>query len=230
MTQISAFAGPELIIALTLLGPLVIVHLRRRGAFGHGFTRQMVVGAVGMWLIAGVALALAAGLEPPITLDPASLLPSLLWGVGGGIVGLLMFPVYLAFVRKTGFDHAANADVLQKIAAMPLAGRVFILLTAALVEELLFRAIPIPLLMSATGIWAVALAVPLFMFVIAHRASWSAAHLLFVAANGALLTLVFLRAGFWSASLAHFIIDAPMLLFGPAMMARTRSGGKADDS
>ncbi len=230
VTHISAFAGPELLIALALLGPLILVHMRRRGIFGHAFTRQMAVGAVGMWLVASVTLSLSGRLDPPLTLQSAPLLPTLLWGVGGGIAGLLTFPAYLAFARKAGFDHAANADVLQKIATMPLAARVFILFTAALVEELLFRAIPIPLLMSVTGTSAIALAVPLFMFVIAHRASWSPVHLLFVAATGALLTLIFLRAGYWSASLAHFIIDAPMLLFAPVMMARTRPAGTVDDS
>ncbi len=127
-------------------------------------------------------------------------------------------------VAKLLRRQPAPVEAIEAMAAVPLPARIFLLLTAGLIEEVLFRAVPIVLLQDLTGSLTFALAVPLLIFVLLHRSSWGPFHLLFVALAGSVLTAAYLIGGLWAAVLAHLIIDAPLMLTARSIARRARSG------
>ena len=132
-------------------------------------------------------------------------------------------PLYILVARKLG-GAAHNAEALATLTAAPLPQRLFLLATAGVAEEVIFRAVGIGALMAA-GVWhPAAVAVSLAVFVLLHRSSWGAVHLLFVTVAGGLMTAAFVLGGLWAAVMAHLIVDAPMFLAGQAM-ARRRAAG-----
>lgn len=206
-------------------GAAMVVALRARGVFGEGLPARLR-GAVALWLVAAGAWWLA--LQQP-GFDPAQIgLYSFGWrearlGVLFGILGILSVPLYILVARKLG-GSAHNAEALVTLATAPLPQRLFLLATAAVAEEVIFRAVPIGGLMAAGLAHPLAVAIPLAAFVLLHRSSWGAVHLLFVAFAGALMTAAFVLGGIWAAIIAHFVVDAPMFLAGNAMARRGQQG------
>ena len=142
------------------------------------------------------------------------------YGVLFGVLGLLNFPPYIFLAMRLG-QQPQDQRTLQALASAPLVQRLFLLCTAAGAEEIIFRAVAIGSLMAAGVSHPVAVLVPLLVFVLLHRSNWGALHLLFVTVAGALMTSAYLLGGLWAAVLAHFIVDAPMLLAGSAMTNKT---------
>jgi hypothetical protein len=210
---------------VALGGAALVVGLKARGVFGEGLPAR-VRAAAGLWLVAAAGFGLA--LEQT-GFDPARIgLYTFGWrqaglGVLFGMLGTLAVPLYILVARKLG-GTAHNAEALATLVAAPLPKRLFLLATAGVAEEVIFRAVGIGALMAA-GMWhPVAVAIPLATFVLLHRSSWGAVHLLFVTVAGGLMTAAFLLGGLWAAVLAHLIVDAPMFLAGKAM-ARQRAPG-----
>lgn len=209
---LTALIGPALTLAVRDSGPV-----RRTGWVGR------LGGAVVLWGVAGLALWLgsrAVGLErlvPPVEGG------ALGWGLLFGAIGLATFPVQMAVAKRLR-RQPAPIEAIEAMAAIPLPGRVFLLLTAGLIEEVLFRAVPIVLLQDLTGSLAFAIVVPLIVFVLLHKSSWGALHLLFVTLAGSVLTAAYLIGGLWAAVLAHLIIDTPLMLTARSIARRARSG------
>jgi membrane protease YdiL (CAAX protease family) len=206
---------------VALGGAALVVALRARGVFGEGLPARMR-SAAGLWLVALAGFWLAL-VQPGF--DPAAIgLFTFGWrqaglGVLFGILGIMSVPLYIVVARKLG-GRAHNAEALASLAATPLPQRLFLLATAAVAEELIFRGVGIGSLIAAGIPHAVAIAVSLAVFVAAHRSSWGLAHLLFVGVAGALLTAAFVLGGLWAAIIAHVVVDAPMFLAGKAMARR----------
>lgn len=206
---------------VALGGAALVVGLKARGVFGEGLPARLRA-AAGLWLVAAAGFWLA--LQQP-GFDPARIgLYTFGWrqaglGVLFGILGIMSMPLYILAARKLG-GAAHNAEALATLTAAPLPQRLFLLATAGIIEEAIFRAVGIGALIAAGWPHALAVALPLAVFVLLHKSSWGAVHLIFVAVAGGLMTAAFLLGGIWAAIIAHLIVDAPMLLAGKAMARR----------
>lgn len=206
---------------IALGGAALVVALKARGVFGEGL-RARVRASAGLWLVAAGGFWMT--LEQP-GFDPASIgLYTFGWrqagmGVLFGVLGIASVPLYILVARRLG-GTAHNAEALASLSAAPLPLRLFLLATAGVAEEVIFRAVGIGALIAAGVSPAAAVAVSLAVFVLVHRSSWGAVHLLFVAVAGGLLTAAFLLGGLWAAIVAHLVVDAPMFLAGQAMARR----------
>ena len=110
----------------------------------------------------------------------------------GLVVGLLItfiFPLMQALLEKLGL--AGYDGGLAKIIALPFWSRVGVLLTAGIVEEILYRSFAIERVTELTGsLWLGAL-IPLVLFTLAHLSFWAPSHLITVFVVGSLLTLLY---------------------------------------
>ena len=207
---------------VALVGAMLVVLARSSGLFGRvGIRPRLIAGSL-LWVVAVAGFWLA--LRQP-GFDPQRLgLWTFGWRQAGygllfGVLGLLSFPAYILAAKRLG-GEPQNADALEMIASAALVQRLFLLVTAACAEELIFRAVGIGSLMAAGLPHLAAAALPLLVFVLLHRASWGLVHLVFVIVAGTLMTAAFVVGGLWAAILAHLIVDAPMMLAGKALARR----------
>lgn len=215
-----------LAVLVALLGPALVIAARAAFLFGRTGWAPRLRAAVVLWGVAALALWLTFGFggHASANFGPMTFhLASLGWGILFGIAGLVTFPFQIA-LAKAMRRLPAPPEALEALAEVPLLGRIFLLLTAGLVEELLFRAVPITLLHALTGSLAFAIGVPLVAFVLMHRSSWGALHLIFVALAGAILTVAFLIGGLWAAVIAHLLMDMPLMLTAPSLARRAKAG------
>lgn len=211
---------------VALASAALVVMLRRWGIFGQDTMSVRLRSAVALWLVAigGAFLALQ---QPGFDLGRIGLF-TFGWREAGfgllfGVLGILSVPIYILVARKLG-GQAHNAEALAALSGASLSQRLFLLATAAIAEEVIFRAVAIGGLMAAGVPHVLAVTVPLAVFVVLHRSSWGAVHLLFVAVAGTLMTAAFVLGGLWAAILAHMIVDAPMFVAGKAMTRRGWQG------
>lgn len=215
-----------LAVLVALLGSALVIAARAAFLFGRTGWAPRLRAAVVLWGVAALALWLTFGFggHASANFGPMTFhLASLGWGILFGIAGLVTFPFQIA-LAKAMRRLPAPPEALEALAEVPLLGRIFLLLTAGLVEELLFRAVPITLLHALTGSLAFAIGVPLVAFVLMHRSSWGALHLIFVALAGAILTVAFLIGGLWAAVIAHLLMDMPLMLTAPSLARRAKAG------
>jgi membrane protease YdiL (CAAX protease family) len=207
-----------------LLGPALIVTARQHRMFGAIGHRPRLLAAASLWaatILSGSLVGLSGrGSEAVGFVSPTW--SALGWGLACGVIGLATFPIYLTLAKLLGLSGGAAAAAMAEVATVPPAARLFLLLTAGIAEEILFRAVPITVLADLTGSMALAVILPLTVFVVLHRASWGLIHLVFVTIAGAVMTAAFLWGGLWAAVLAHLVVDAPMMLFAPAIVGRLR--------
>jgi Type II CAAX prenyl endopeptidase Rce1-like len=211
-----------MIAAIAALGgAALVVTLRSRGVFGGGLPARLRA-AAGLWLVAAAGFWLAFQ-QPGFDAAKIGLYTfgsrQVGLGVLFGVLGIMSVPLYILVARRLG-GTADNAEALTILATAPLPQRLFLLATAGVIEEMIFRAVGIGAMIAAGVPHAVAVAIPLTVFVVLHRSSWGAVHLLFVTLAGALMTAAFVFGGIWAAIIAHLIVDAPMMLAGKAMARR----------
>lgn len=207
-----------------LIGAALTVSARSYGVFGREGIRPRLIAACVLWTIAAIGLWLASRQQG------FDLARTGLWTFGWrqlgcgflfGALGLMSFPAYIVVAKRFG-DQSRNSDTLESLLSGSVIQRLFLLATAAGAEEIVFRAVAIGSLMAAGVAHGASVALPLVVFVLVHRSSWSIVHLLFVALAGMLMTGAFLLAGIWAAIIAHLIVDAPMMLAGKAIAERAR--------
>lgn len=211
--------------AFALIGSSLIVILRSRGIFGSQGIRSRLIGAALLWVVAGIGWLLALN-QQGFNLERLGLW-SFGWrqfGFGSlfGVLGLLSFLAYILTTKKFGGSPPAT-DTLHIISSASMPQRLFMLVTAAGAEEIIFRAVAIGGMMAAGIPHAAAVAIPLVIFILLHRSSWGMTHLMFVAIAGGLMTGAFILGGLWAAIIAHLIVDAPMFLAGKALSKRNWS-------
>lgn len=207
---------------VALSGAALIVLVRSVGILGREGIRPRLVAGCLLWAAAMIGFWLALnqkGFDPDQTGLWTFGWRQLGFGILFGLLGLLSFPVYI-LVAKTLGGQPQNTETLQIISSASLPERLFLLITAAGAEEIIFRAVAIGSLMAAGVPHIAAVAIPLLVFVILHRSSWGVIHLLFVTVAGILMTGAFISGGLWAAIIAHLIVDAPMMLAGNLMASR----------
>ena len=125
------------------------------------------------------------------------------------------------YVQRTfGKGSPEQLRQLKNIFALPFSHRCFLVVTAAVVEEVLYRGYAIGVGQHLLGgVW-LACVVSVVAFTLAHL-RWGLSHLLPVFLSTLVLTLLFaFTQSLWACILAHAIVDAVGFLVVPAIMAR----------
>jgi membrane protease YdiL (CAAX protease family) len=141
------------------------------------------------------------------------------WKTGAfGIVGAAamvggMAVIYIVIFPALGFS--SNEPMATSIKSMPLWFRIFLILRAAVFEEIFYRGFMIERLTELTGLRWVATLASLTAFTLAHLNGWGAPHLMIAGFGGIILTALYLlRKDLPCNMLAHFLTDAVGFLVG----------------
>lgn len=127
--------------------------------------------------------------------------------------------VVLFVQRRLGLPLGDKATY-TRIAEAPLSLRAFAVLTAGVVEELLYRGIGIGVGDLLIGDAALAAVLSVIAFTAAHF-RWQVAHLVQVAVAGAILSAAFLLTrDLWACVIAHLLVDALGFIVVPALRKR----------
>lgn len=204
---------PVLPTILTVIGMLVpLAASLTAPAVGAALQQPVMIGGlVAMWAFAAAVFWLLRSSSDQGGIRPARFgWADLGIAVGVGVAGALLVPVLTlgatALLGETGLGAVATSvPVLLLVASI---------LTAAVTEEVLYRAAPIELLRRRGAPGWVLFVVPWAAFVVAHLGSWNLAHVVGVVVPlGALLAWLYLwRRNLLVNIIAHAIIDAPLIV------------------
>ena len=138
--------------------------------------------------------------------------------VGIGILLSLLVPV-LTFLAGMVLPAAGRAGGVDTVAtSLPWALILSGVVTAAVTEELLFRAYPIERLLARFRSRWVAVLVPLVPFTVIHAQGWGIAHVIGVVIPlGLALSALYLwRRNLLVVVVAHLLVDAPLVVISLA--------------
>lgn len=208
-------------LACVLFGPLLMTTGPMQKLYllaGSGLATVSVAQST-MWVVLAAALAFhvfgdrlplsAVGLVPPR-------LGSIVFGLGiGASVYLCLYAVALVLWKNGLFEAKAPAN---QILHWPLWLRLFMLATAGLVEEALYRGFAIERLTALTGRRWLASLIALAAFVAAHVPFWGLGAIATPIVGGAFFTLVYLwKRDLVACMVAHLAVDSVGLLLAPAL-------------
>ena len=210
-------------VVVALLGPVLVVGARSAGLFPKVLLAERIGTAIGLWAITVLLGLLVVFAERKPLSSIGFSRPSwvaVLLGVGGAIVGVLLFPICAALLKAAGIAYPAMG-AMATMAVLPLGARLIILISAAVTEETIYRGYAITRLGALTGSRWIAALISLAVFVALHLPAWGLAHLLYVTSVGGLLTVLFVwRKNLWTNIIAHGLIDAVPLLLLPMLGVR----------
>lgn len=209
-------------LAVSLCGPLLLL-----AAKSLGFNSLSLSGRLSLWLLALMAVVLAAhgfGSSWPFRLGLRGLRWLDLLGVAvtvlASIAGATGFQL---LQRRLGIKNAEGAKLQQKVYQLSFPHRFFVVVTAAVVEEVLYRGYAIGIGQHVWGSLAVASTVSVIVFVVVHF-SHGLIQLMTVAWIAVLVSLLFVvTSNLFACMLAHFIIDALGVLAMPWVASRQRA-------
>ena len=146
------------------------------------------------------------GLRRPSVRDGiAALAIAVVTVLGFDALYLLVFPVL----------HLTENAQIEKLTSAPGWWPAISVVRAGVSEEVLFRGYSIERLQASTGSRALAAAISLLVFTVAHIGPWGWSHVLVAAFGGAMLTLLYLwRRNLRANICAHCLIDALAMLSG----------------
>ncbi len=137
-------------------------------------------------------------------------------GLGGAVATILTLLLVLA-----PFGHETHADIERGVGvltAWPLWLQIMAVITAGVVEELLYRGYAITRLELLLGNRVAAAGLPLAVFTVVHLPFWGAGSAVAVLAGGLALTLLFLwKRDLLLVAVAHTAIDAFSLFVQPVL-------------
>ena len=136
--------------------------------------------------------------------------------IGLGLVLFIVFGFANVVIQKLGLE--LNQDIAKMISSKSILVLFLLVLRAAVVEEVLYRAYAFERINDLTKSKWVAGLVPLIMFMLVHL-SWGIGHLLFVFIAGGLLTLMYISKRNLALNIiAHFTVDVIALAVLPMML------------
>lgn len=204
---------PGLLVTLTVVGaltPLIVSLIGGVVAPEHGNT-VIIGGLAAMWVFAIAVLVLLrraprTPVRPTLRLTWADLGIAVAVGVAAALLVPVLTLGATLVLGETGLATTAGQASVPILALS--------ILTAAVTEEVLYRASPIELLRERRAPGWLVFALPWAVFVVAHLGSWSLAHIIGVVVPlGALMTGLYLwRRNLTVNIIAHAIIDAPLLV------------------
>jgi len=209
-------------LAVSLCGPLLFVLATKR----FSLNSLSVPGRLVLWLLAAATLAIAAygggawlgriGVKPFGWFDLASTVVAIIAMLVGAIALQIL-------VTKLGFKDKEGSNLQQKIYSLSVPRRLFIVVTAAVAEEVLYRGYAIGIGQDVWGSLAIAFVVSLVVFVAAHFTHGAKA-LATVFWISLVMSFLFVYTGnLFTCIIAHFTIDAFGTLFVPWVAARHRA-------
>lgn len=153
-----------------------------------------------------------------------------IWIAATTTIGLMLGAGLLSVLQRILKLPVGDQENFSEIAATSLIFRIFLVLTAGVIEEFMFRGVGIGVGAEVFGNGVLAAVVSTSAFVLAHF-RWRLAHLLQVAMAGAVLSLAFLMTGdLWACIIAHLLVDGIGFLLVPALIARRKAGGQFPES
>lgn len=210
-------------LAVSLGGPLLFVLATKR----FSLNSLSVPGRLVLWLLAAVTLAIAVyggggawlarmGVKPFGWLDLGSTAVAIIVM----LVGAVALQVLMA---KLGFKDKKGSKLQQKIYGLSVPYRLFIVITAAVAEEVLYRGYAIGVGREVFGSLAIAFVVSLVVFVAAHftHGAKALAGIIWISLVMSLLFVI--TDNLFACILAHFVVDALGTLFVPWATARQRA-------
>jgi membrane protease YdiL (CAAX protease family) len=209
-------------LAISLGGPLLLLLAAKK----FRFESLSLPSRLSLWLLALVALVLAAYSAGPwlllIGVQPfgwVALLGAVVATIailfGGGLLQLLL--------RSLGVTNAKAAESAQNILRLSFQYRVFVVVTGAVVEEILYRGYAIGIGQHVFGSLTVAVVASLIVFTVVHF-RWGISHLVVVSWAALVMSLLFvLTNNVFACILAHFVVDAVGFLLQPAITARQQA-------
>jgi membrane protease YdiL (CAAX protease family) len=127
----------------------------------------------------------------------------------------ILIAQYAVIVPLLHLDGSHAGDVRAKIMETPYWYRVLMVLRAAVVEELMFRAYMMEKVRQLTGSWGLALVVSVTAFTLAHLGGWGLVHLIPVFGAAVVFGLMYLwRRDTPANMIGHFLADAAGFLTG----------------
>jgi membrane protease YdiL (CAAX protease family) len=210
-------------LVVSLGGPLILTLAAKRS----GFDSLSISGRLSLWLLALIALVLAMYGAGPSWLQNFGVQAfgwSDLLGALVVVVASIAGAVCLQLLqRKLGIKNAEGAKLQQKIYGLSARHRFLVVITAAVVEEVLYRGYAIGIGQHVFDSLAIAFVVSLFVFVIVHF-SHGVFQLVTVCWIALLISLLFvITNNLFACMLAHFIVDALGVLLMPWAASRQRA-------
>ena len=136
--------------------------------------------------------------------------------IGLGLVLFIVFGIANVVIQKLGLE--LNQEIAKMISGKSIPVLFLLILRAAVVEEVLYRAYAFERINELTKSKWVAGLVPLIMFMLVHL-SWGIGHLLFIFVAGGLLTLMYVSKRNLALNIiAHFTVDVIALAVLPMML------------
>jgi membrane protease YdiL (CAAX protease family) len=142
------------------------------------------------------------------------------WAIGAAAVIFVALGVSLYIQQRLGWHSQSQSAQYQALLSLPFGHRCFIVITAAVTEEVLYRAYAVGIGQFLLGSLWVACAVSVVAFTVAHF-KWGFAHLVPVFVSAVVVTLLFVfTRNLWLCILAHAIVDGAGFLAVPAAARR----------
>lgn len=142
-----------------------------------------------------------------------------LWGVVGFVIGAFSFVLTTPLVSALGLGTTSGG--IARLAQMPLALRVVIVITAGVTEEILFRGYPIERLNELTGSLGLAALIAYEAFVLLHIPFWGPGGAIQIGAWSIVVTLLYVwRRNLPACMLMHILNDAYAFLLLPMLFVR----------
>jgi membrane protease YdiL (CAAX protease family) len=142
------------------------------------------------------------------------------WAVLAAVVVLGTLGVSLQVQRKAGKQSQRQSVQYQALLNLPFWHRCFIVITAAVTEEVLYRAYAVGVGQLLLGSVWVACVLSVAAFTLAHY-KWGIVHMLSVLVPAIVFTLLFVfTRNIWLCIIAHAIVDGAGFLAVPAAARR----------
>jgi len=185
-----------------------------------------------LWVLAGIVLGIAQTGMDHWGQSLGLLAPSwrtLLSAVVATVATLAAWPIVQDIQKRAGRKTTFENDAFREITATSVWFRIFLVATAAVTEEILYRGYAIGVGEQILGNRSAAVAISVTIFVGAHF-RWGISHMLSVVWAAIVLSTLFLTTRDLAACVtAHGAIDFMGLVMAPAAMARRgRPGGSTD--
>lgn len=198
--------------------PLALALLKRLR-----FESWALVPRLALWLAAVVVVAIAAAEVGDWHAHLGFAWPAwegVGWAVFAAVVVFATFGVSLKVQRKSGRQPQDQSAQYQAFLDLPFGHRCFIVMTAAVTEEVLYRAYAVGVGQLLLGsVWA-ACVVSVAAFTLAHY-KWGTAHMMSVLVPAVAFTLLFvLTRNVWLCIVVHAIVDGAGFLVMPAVARR----------
>lgn len=198
--------------------PLVLVLAKRLN-----FPSWAIAPRLALWLAGAIVVAIAAtrvdawrallGAAPPTW-------SGIGWGALAVVVIFAAMSAQLYAQRRRGGRSEQQQAQYQALLRQPFGYRCFLVATAAVTEEVLYRAYAIGVGAVVLGSLWLACVVSVIAFTLAHF-RWGLAHLLSVFVSAVVLTVLFVTThNVWVCILAHAVVDGVGFLAMPAASAR----------